>query len=806
MINKSYCTYNRELRKMKKNLTTSTIILLILFTRLCIAQDTVLFPGLTGNELRDSVIVYYKPQNVLTYDNARHTLYGDIYNENGIVECVYTGNTIPVDPESSTPATDAWNDYHWSSEHVYPQSKGAGSGNARSDMHNLQPIRQDVNASRSNYPFTYLSDDEVRYWWRKDVKQETIPEEHHGEWSKTKTDLPRQFEVRDAMKGNVARAMFYFYTIYRHDALATDPDYFQHQIRDLRNYHMRDPVDSVEVHRSFEKSIHQDEKPNPFVIDTTLVRRMYGIDVPGFVSTVSASESQVNIYWASNHDIMIIWNQTGIFDSPVDGIEYVDGEFALGGYIIHPADENEYFHSGLDAGEYHYKIVSVDRENGLSRYSTGLFRKAATGDPYILYYWNFNDPPGASWEFNTIPATSGNGVLSHIFETEPQAFGGTSINAQENDVAGSSFAPQGGSNLVNNKKYIELNIPTSGYENIILSYAAQRTGTGFSSHTISYSIDGTFEDEVVHSKVTTIPSDFAIITVTFVDVEEAANNPDFRVRITFDGASAANGNNRIDNLTVGGFAIPFRDIQISGGGYEMGEFAYDTDIPFYYLRLASFEGDTDLLSLKLHLEGKFDTNDIESITLWLSFETDFDLTSAEKIVRFNSFEPDTDTVLYEDIRVELSQDEIYIFTTVRFKGGTSGEALISGSLESFDDLKFCSPVLSSRNNTFPIRGTNRIVSAPGDLQIPVSTRLYQSYPNPANPGAVIQFSVEERTSIAIRLYSLLGQYVMTLAKGEFEAGHLHTVPFDGSGLSSGIYYYVLEAETKRVVKSLHLIK
>ena len=95
-------------------------------------------------------------------------------------------------------------------EHTFPQSKGARNGNARSDMHHLFPARAGVNEARSNYPFGEIKDSRTDRWYYKAITKRSIPTVGIDEYSESIRGL---FEPREDHKGNVARAMFYFYTI-----------------------------------------------------------------------------------------------------------------------------------------------------------------------------------------------------------------------------------------------------------------------------------------------------------------------------------------------------------------------------------------------------------------------------------------------------------------------------------------------------------------------------------------------------------------------------------------------------------------
>ncbi|MDP2172868.1 MAG: hypothetical protein Q8J62_03750, partial [Candidatus Cloacimonadaceae bacterium] len=110
----------------------------------------------------------------------------------------------------------------------------------------------------------------------------------------------------------------------------------------------------------------------------------------------------------------------------------------------------------------------------------------------LVYYWNFNTgAPGTdlSWT-QPIPATTGNGQIIFTF-TESYSFTGTTINGVTGESNGGSFAPRGGLEMVNNGAHFTMNVPTTGYENIVLTYPTRRTSTGFTTQEIQYSTDGT---------------------------------------------------------------------------------------------------------------------------------------------------------------------------------------------------------------------------------------------------------------------------------------------------------------------------
>ena len=86
--------------------------------------------------------------------------------------------------------------------------------------------------------------------------------------------------------------------------------------------------------------------------------------------------------------------------------------------------------------------------------------------------------------------------------------------------------------------------------------------------------------------------------------------------------------------------------------------------------------------------------------------------------------------------------------------------------------------------------------------LPESFLHLQNYPNPFNASTTIRFVLPVPGDVQLAVYDLLGRKVRTL-KNEYEQAGTHKVTFDASGLSSGVYFYRLQAgnlvETNRMV-------
>jgi hypothetical protein len=83
--------------------------------------------------------------------------------------------------------------------------------------------------------------------------------------------------------------------------------------------------------------------------------------------------------------------------------------------------------------------------------------------------------------------------------------------------------------------------------------------------------------------------------------------------------------------------------------------------------------------------------------------------------------------------------------------------------------------------------------------------LYQNYPNPFNPSTTIYYAIPSDMQVKITVYNLLGRQVAVLSDEHQSAG-IHSAVFNASGLSSGEYFYRLEAGGQSMMKKLLLVR
>ncbi len=92
-----------------------------------------------------------------------------------------------------------------------------------------------------------------------------------------------------------------------------------------------------------------------------------------------------------------------------------------------------------------------------------------------------------------------------------------------------------------------------------------------------------------------------------------------------------------------------------------------------------------------------------------------------------------------------------------------------------------------------------------DSQIPKKFILYQNYPNPFNPITTISFLIPHESQVTLKVYNTVGEKVVTLVDNFLSAGK-HSIDWDASVFSSGLYFYRMQAGEFVETKKLLLVK
>jgi len=96
------------------------------------------------------------------------------------------------------------------------------------------------------------------------------------------------------------------------------------------------------------------------------------------------------------------------------------------------------------------------------------------------------------------------------------------------------------------------------------------------------------------------------------------------------------------------------------------------------------------------------------------------------------------------------------------------------------------------------------------MATPISFSIGQNFPNPFNPITTIRYDVPEQSHVLMEIYNVLGQRVAVVVNGIHDPG-FHAVRWNGTNmygnsLSSGMYFYHIQAGDFRSIKKLILVK
>lgn len=254
--------------------------------------------------------------------------------------------------------------------------------------------------------------------------------------------------------------------------------------------------------------------------------------------------------------------------------------------------------------------ITIDLTEAIS--VTAVFGEAEICPRDVVHYWHFNDlVDGALSEVLpdlsvvegaviTYPGT-GDGYMDPTVDEE-----GSELNTQFGNLAGRGLRARDPSDV----RELIIAVPSIGYRDLILSYAAMRSPNGAEQQAVAWTVDP--EQQIWHSMPPgwLASPDYSIRTYDLSDEPSTWNNPylAFRVRFSGNGAGGSGGNHRFDNVVLSGQAMPLIEATLctdseftyEGVTYDMpGNYVQMTGDPidcdaFVILALSPFDPDTSV--------------------------------------------------------------------------------------------------------------------------------------------------------------------------------------------------------------------
>ena len=153
-------------------------------------------------------------------------------------------------------------------------------------------------------------------------------------------------------------------------------------------------------------------------------------------------------------------------------------------------------------------------------------------------------------------------------------------------------------------------------------------------------------------------------------------------------------------------------------------------------------------------------------------------------------------------------DSEFVFYSSNRSGTQGGWDLFLGNIKTGSSWSLS--VFSGINSNLHELGVcyspfNSPTSVKETMLIPDKFFVEQNYPNPFNPKTRINFSIPVSSLVTIKLFNSIGEIVKEKSLGYLERGN-HFYDLDGSKLSSGIFFYQLNANEKSITKKCVLLK
>ncbi len=219
---------------------------------------------------------------------------------------------------------------------------------------------------------------------------------------------------------------------------------------------------------------------------------------------------------------------------------------------------------------------------------------------------------------------------------------------------------------------------------------------------------------------------------------------------------------------------------------------------------------------------------IRNILITNSIKGNDDFSKSQALITFQSFGTTVSHIdTFNIVGVKANGDTVTLeYGTFVAEPGTNTHAVRTGTVDTatiynydpqyadpdnFDyTIPSDNPILTLGHDGYAIgdrNWTGQIVTGIEDENhsLPTEYTLYPNYPNPFNPTTNIKFTLPESGVYKLTIYNILGQKVATLFNKELSAG-VHSVMFDASDLSSGVYLYNLSGKKFNKTRKMLLLK
>jgi len=190
--------------------------------------------------------------------------------------------------------------------------------------------------------------------------------------------------------------------------------------------------------------------------------------------------------------------------------------------------------------------------------------------------------------------------------------------------------------------------------------------------------------------------------------------------------------------------------------------------------------------------GTAGTADVEKFRLFWDVNKNNIVDAGDRLLSESNFNAASNQIEMNDIKFKVTDSLRHIILCAKTKPGATGSNTVVLGMPNNNYFKSYYTTLAQATN-FPYGST--LTGNSNNSETSVIFSLQQNYPNPFNPSTVINYSLAKKSLVTVKVFDALGREVAVLLNNTRDAG-VYNIEFDANfyrGLSSGIYFYKLEA-------------
>lgn len=197
-----------------------------------------------------------------------------------------------------------------------------------------------------------------------------------------------------------------------------------------------------------------------------------------------------------------------------------------------------------------------------------------------------------------------------------------------------------------------------------------------------------------------------------------------------------------------------------------------------------------LKQLVFSRSGTATANDVEKFRLYWDVNKNNVVDGGDRLLHEVNFDT-ANQIVMDTIKFKVTDSLRHVILCAKTKPGATGTNTVVLGMPNNTYFKSYYTTIAQATN-FPYGST---LTGTGNIENPVVFSLRQNYPNPFNPATVISYSLQKQSLVRVKVYDAIGREIAVLLNNIRDAGN-HNIEFDANyhkGLSSGIYFYKLEA-------------